>query len=127
MRLGCSSVFVVYGHGGLDEISVSGPTLVARLQGGKVSTFTLAPEDLGLPRTDAGEVAGGDAQANARRTLDVLDGGKPGARYDMVFINAAAALVAAAAAEDLRKGVELAARSIDSGAALAPPRPAGRK
>jgi anthranilate phosphoribosyltransferase len=62
-------------------------------------------------------VQGGDAQANARLTLDVLEG-KPGAKRNMVLINAAAALVAAGAATDLREGVELAAKSIDHGAAL---------
>jgi anthranilate phosphoribosyltransferase len=117
LRLGSDSAFVVHGQGGLDEISVSGPTLVARLEKGKVSTFTLTPEELGLPRADAGEVQGGDAQANARLTLDVLEG-KPGAKRNMVLINAAAALVAAGAATDLREGVELAAKSIDHGAAL---------
>jgi anthranilate phosphoribosyltransferase len=117
-RLGTAEAFVVHGQGGLDEISISGPTLVARLDKGEVSTFTLAPEDLGLPRADLSEITGGDAQTNARLTLDVLEG-KPGARRDMVLINSAAALVAAGAAADLREGVSLAARAIDSGAALA--------
>ncbi len=117
-RLGCASAYVVHGLGGLDEISITGPTLVARLKDGGVEVFTFAPEDLGLARADFGEIKGGDAKQNARLTLEVLEG-RPSPKRDMVLINAAAALAAAGAADDMREGVSMAARAIDSGAAMA--------
>jgi anthranilate phosphoribosyltransferase len=117
-HLGTADAFVVHGQGGLDEISLSGPTLVARLQEGRVETFTLTPEEVGLARAGREEVKGGDAAMNARLALEVLEG-KPGPRRDMALINAAAALVAAGKAGEMREGVGLAAQAIDSGAALA--------
>jgi len=117
-RLGVRSALVVHGHGGLDEISISGPTRVSRLQGGRVSEITITPEQFGLGRAGLEEVSGGDPHTCRRHTLAVLHG-QPGPRRDMTLMNAAAALVAAGLAQDLRQGVELAARSIDSGAALA--------
>ncbi|RJX34854.1 MAG: anthranilate phosphoribosyltransferase [Desulfarculus sp.] len=117
-RLGCASAFVVHGHGGLDEISLSGPTLMARLQQGRVEKLVISPEDLGLRRAGAQAVQGGDSQRNAALTLAVLRG-EPGPRRDLVLANASAALVAAGRAADLLEGIKLAARAIDSGAALA--------
>ncbi|MEW5912128.1 MAG: anthranilate phosphoribosyltransferase [Thermodesulfobacteriota bacterium] len=117
-RLGCASAFVVHGHGGLDEISLSGPTLMARLQDGRVERQVVSPEDLGLPRASAEAVRGGDSQRNAALTLAVLRG-ESGPRRDLTLANAGAALVAAGRAGELREGIELAARAIDSGAALA--------
>jgi len=117
-ELGLLSAYVVHGPGGLDELASTGPNLVARLVGGRVETLTLTPEDLGLARGAAEELAGGDPAENARKTLAVLRG-QPGAARDTVLINAAAALAAAGAAPDLAQGLALAARSIDSGAALA--------
>jgi anthranilate phosphoribosyltransferase len=113
--LGAAHAFVVHGDG-LDEIAVTGTTLVAEVSGGSVRTFSLEPEALGLPRWPADALAGGDAAHNARITLDVLSGRK-GAPRDAVLANAAAALVAAGAAADLRAGVGVAASAIDRGAA----------
>ncbi len=113
--LGAGRSFVVHGEG-LDEIAVTGTTHVAEVSGGAVRTFDLVPEDLGLARWPREALAGGDAAENARITLDVLGGARGGAR-DAVLANAAAALVAAGAATDLRDGVRLAAASIDGGAA----------
>jgi anthranilate phosphoribosyltransferase len=113
--LGSVHAFVVHGDG-LDEISVSGPTEVAEVRGGQVRTFRLSPEELGVGRWPADSLTGGDAAHNARMTLDVLAGQK-GAPRDAVLANAAAALVAAGAAPDLRAGARLAADAIDRGAA----------
>jgi anthranilate phosphoribosyltransferase len=115
-RLGCKSAFVVHGEEGLDEISVSGPTLVARVADGAVDAFRVAPEDLGLTRSPAHAVQGGDAAFNADLTRRILNG-EPGPPRDMVLANAAAALVAAGAAPDLAEGVRLAASAIDDGRA----------
>jgi anthranilate phosphoribosyltransferase len=116
-RLGSRSAFVVYGEGSYDEISIVGPTRVTRLDDGQIRTSTLVPEDVGLTRHHPDEIRGGDAKKNAAITLDVLQG-NPGARRDMVLINAAAALVAANKAETLSDGVVMAAESIDAGRAL---------
>lgn len=113
--LGAAHAFVVHGEG-LDEIAVTGMTHVCEVKDGQVERYTIRPEDLGLPRRDAAEIAGGDAAANARIVTDVLEG-QPGGPRDAVLANAAAALVCAGAATDLRDGVARAARSIDSGAA----------
>jgi len=116
--LGCRSAFVVHGHGGLDELSTTGPNQVSRLQGGKVHSFTLDPEDLGLPRAGLDDLRGGDAPENAAITRAVLDG-EPGPHRDVVLLNAAAALVAGGLATEMEEGLALAAESIDSGAARA--------
>jgi len=84
---------------------------------GAVRIFDVTPEELGVGRWPAGALAGGDADENARITRDVLSGAKGGPR-DAVLVNAAAALVAAGAAPDLRAGARVAADSIDRGAAL---------
>jgi anthranilate phosphoribosyltransferase len=113
--LGAVHAFVVHGEG-LDEIAITGMTHVCEVQRGRTERYSILPEDLGLPRWDRAAIAGGDADFNARVLRDVLGGQKGGPR-DAVLANAAAALVAAGAAADLKAGVPLAARSIDSGAA----------
>ncbi len=113
--LGARHAFVVHGEG-LDEITVTGMTHVCEVKEGRVERYSMLPEDLGLPRHELSALAGGDAVENARILRDVLDGQK-GAPRDAVLANAAAALVAAGAARDLRHGVQVAAQSIDRGAA----------
>ena len=113
--LGSVHAFVVHGDG-LDEISVTGMTHVAEVKDGAVERFCVLPEDLGLPRHAEAEIAGGDAARNATILRDVL-GGQRGGPRDAVLANAAAALVCAGAADDLRAGVPLAAEAIDRGAA----------
>jgi anthranilate phosphoribosyltransferase len=116
-RLGSRSAFVVYGEDSLDEISITGRTFVSELKNGEVSTYTVEPEDFGLPRASMEEVKGGDAQENAQIVLSVLSG-EPGAKRDIVLLNAAAALVAAGRAVDFNEGIKQAAEAIDSGKAL---------
>jgi anthranilate phosphoribosyltransferase len=115
--LGAVRAFVVHGEG-LDEIAVTGMTHVAEVKAGAVERYTVLPEDLGLKTWAEREIAGGDAAHNARMLRDLL-GGQKGAPRDAALANAAAALVAAGAAPDLKAGVRLAAESIDSGAAAA--------
>ncbi len=117
-RLGSQSAFVVHGADGLDEVSISGPTHMARLKNGEVSTMTFSPAQVGLAAAPLEQIAGGDAAQNKELTLAILQG-ESGARRDMVLLNAAAALTAAGKASDMGEGVALAVRSIDSGAALA--------
>lgn len=117
LRLGLKRAWVVHGSG-LDEVTLAGPTMVAAVEDGAVRVATLSPEDAGLPRSDLAAVRGGDAAENAAITREVLEGTR-GPRRDVVLLNAAAALVVAGRASDLRAGVAQAAAAIDDGRALA--------
>ncbi|MDR3497188.1 MAG: anthranilate phosphoribosyltransferase [Ancalomicrobiaceae bacterium] len=117
-NLGSERVWVVHGSDGLDEITVTGPTRVAELKDGRISTFTVAPEDVGLARHEPAAVKGGDAETNAAALRRVLDGERSGYR-DIVLMNAGAGFVVAGKAETLAEGVAMAIQSIDSGAARA--------
>jgi len=116
-KLGSRSAFVVYGEESLDEISITGKTQVSELKDGQVATYTIEPEDFGLARASLDDIRGGDADENARIVLSVLQG-EPGARRDMVLLNAAAALVAAGRATDFADGITQAAEAIDTGRAM---------
>jgi anthranilate phosphoribosyltransferase len=115
-NLGSESIWVVHGSDGLDEITTSGATSVAELKDGKIRTFDITPEDAGLPRAKPEALRGGDADHNARALLDVLKG-KPGPFRDVAVLNAAAALIVAGKAKDLKDGAAIATKSIDSGEA----------
>jgi anthranilate phosphoribosyltransferase len=115
-NLGADTIWVVHGSDGLDEITLTGPTAVAALEGGKVRTFEITPEDAGLPRADGDGLKGGDANANAESLRAVL-AGKPSAYRDVALLNAAAALVVAGKAKDLKEGVAQGKQALDSGAA----------
>ena len=117
-RLGVRRGLVVHGSDGLDEITTTGPTLAASVEGGVVREKTLAPEDFGVARAQPQDLRGGDRVENAAIVRQVLQGQK-GPRRDIVLVNAAAALVTAGLAADYRAGVALAQESIDSGRALA--------
>jgi anthranilate phosphoribosyltransferase len=115
-NLGSERAFVVHGSDGLDEITIAGPTAIASLVNGEVKIFDITPEEVGLKRAKADELRGGDAEHNANALLAVLKGQR-GAYRDVAQLNAAAALVVAGKAADLKGGLALAAKSIDSGAA----------
>ena len=115
-ELGTFRAFVVHGADGLDEISNTGESRISEVREGVVRTFTVRPEDFGLPQASIGDLRGGDRDQNARIIRAIVDGGH-GPRRDIVLMNAAAALVAGTRARDLAEGVELAARAIDTGAA----------
>ena len=117
-NLGSERALVVHGSDGLDEITTSGPTSVASLENGIVTTFEISPEDVGLARVKPEALRGADADTNAVALRRVLDG-KAGPFRDVAAFNAGAALVVAGKAKDLKGGVELAAASIDSGKARA--------
>ncbi|MBW1980955.1 MAG: anthranilate phosphoribosyltransferase [Deltaproteobacteria bacterium] len=116
-KLGSRSAFVVHGEDALDEISITGPTTVSELKDDQVRTYTVTPEDFGLPRGSLEEIRGGNVEDNARIVLEILNG-QPGPRRNMVLLNAAAALVAAGKAADFQMGIAQAAEAIDSGQAL---------
>src|SRR5262247_2561827 len=115
-ELGTVRAFVVHGADGLDEISNTGVNRISEVRDGSVRTFSLAPEDFGLPHATIAELRGGDREQNAAIICEIF-AGAPGPRRDIVLMNAAAALVVGGAAQDFKDGVAIAARSIDSGAA----------
>ena len=115
-NLGSDCVWVVHGSDGLDEITTSGPSSVAALENGKIRTFEVTPEDVGLPRVKPAALRGGDAEHNAKALLDVLKG-KASAFRDIAILNASAALVVAGKAKDLKSAAGLARKSIDGGEA----------
>jgi anthranilate phosphoribosyltransferase len=116
--LGADRAMVVHGREGLDEISISGPTLAAELRDGDIRTFEIIPEDAGLMRAPADAIKGGDAAFNAK-ALRALMEGTDDPYHDVVVLNAAAALMVAGKAETLRDGAALASESLKSGKALA--------
>jgi len=116
--LGLSRGFVVHGLDGLDEITLTAPTLVYEITEGRIRQREFTPEDFCVPRCSPKDLAGGDRATNAQIIRQVLGGAK-GPHRNIVLVNAAAALLAAGKAEDLHEAMELAAHSIDSGAAAA--------
>jgi len=115
--LGSTHAVVVHGRDGLVEITLSDATDVWELRDGKVSTYSVTPEELGLERVNNADIGIADAQEGAQKVRDVL-GGAAGPERRMVLANAAGALLAADKAATLPDGVALAAESIDNGAAL---------
>ena len=119
LRLGMKRTLVVWGEGNMDEMTVTGTTQVADAHDGKVETYTVTPEDVGLRRAEFAEIRGGATpQESAAQVREVL-GGKQSAKLDMVLLNSGAALMAGGKADSLRQGVDLAREVIQSGAALA--------
>jgi anthranilate phosphoribosyltransferase len=118
--LGARRAFVVHGTDGIDELTTTGESVVARIEeSGPGETPTLkaarvTPEMAGLPRATLSQFVGGDVATNTAMLYDVLTG-IPGPRRDIVLLNAAAALVAAGLAGDLKEGVAQGAEAIDSG------------
>lgn len=117
--MGARRAMVVHGEDGMDELTTTSPTLVWEVCEGDVTSYSVNPEELGIPRAQLRELRGGDAAENARIIREEVLSGRPGPRRDIAVINAAAALTAAGAAGSIEEGVGMAELSIDSGRALA--------
>ena len=115
--LGSTKLWVVHGADGLDELSTTGETKVAALDNGEITTFTVHPEEVGLPLTSIDMLKGGDSEVNAAAIKEVLKG-EMGPFRDIVLLNAAAALVVSGKVNDLKEAVGVAANAIDDGKAL---------
>ena len=115
-NLGAERIWVVHASDGLDEITTSGPTSVAALENGAVKMFEISPEEFGLRKVKPEALRGGDAATNAKAVRNVLEG-KESAFRDVALLNAAAALLVAGKAKDLKDGLHAAAHSVDSGEA----------
>ncbi len=117
-NMGCEQAWVVHGSDGLDELTTTGVSYVAQLKDGRVTTFEVSPEDVGLSLAEPGDLKGGTPEENAVALLAVL-AGEPGPYRDIVVYNSGAALLVAGQAGDLRDGMALAMAAIDSGGARA--------
>jgi len=115
-ELGVERAFVMHGAGGLDEISLSGETMVAEVRGGAVKRFTVTPEDFGVARAPLESIRGGTPAQNAALIRRILEA-EAGPARDIVVVNAAAALVAAGLADNFREAAGLASFVISSGKA----------
>jgi anthranilate phosphoribosyltransferase len=115
-NLGSEKIWLVHGSDGLDELTTTGATHVVELDRGQIKSFTISPEDAGLPVVKPEALKGGDPLFNAQALRRVLDGEKSAYR-DIALFNAAAALLVAGRAQDLREGVAIGAKALDEGRA----------
>ncbi|MCK4399072.1 MAG: anthranilate phosphoribosyltransferase [Methanophagales archaeon] len=115
--LGLKKALVVHGEPGVDEVSVCGKTKVSQLSNGEIRTYFINPEDFGVERAAPGEIAGGDRKESAKILRDVLSCKEEGAKRDVVLLNAAAAIFAAAESRSIGDGFEIARDVLESGQA----------
>jgi anthranilate phosphoribosyltransferase len=116
-NLGVESALVVYGHDGLDEISLSAPTSVCALRNGALTSYVIEPEQFGFSRCKKEDLTGGTPRENALITRSILSGEK-GPRRNAVLLNSAAAIHIARPEISIKDGIGIAAGVIDSGKAL---------
>ena len=115
-KLGAEKAWVIHGSDGIDELTTTGPSYVSAYENGKVTNFEVSPTDAGISLSKSEDLKGGDAQENAKAMIAMLSGEK-GAFRDIVVYTAAAALIVADKASDLKEGAAIAADAIDSGKA----------
>lgn len=117
-KLGSRRALVVCGEDGMDELTVTGWTRVSEWRDGTATTWTVTPEELGLRRAAVADILGAKTAAASAEQLRAVLAGEPGPRLDMVLLNSGAALFAAGRADTLGAGIDLARRTIESGAAM---------
>lgn len=117
-NLGYIRAMVVHGSDSLDEITVTGKTQVAELKDGMVKTHQLEPLDLGFKRRKLDELRGGNAKDNGEVLLSILKGDEREAKREIAVLNAAAAILVAGAASDMKEAITKAEESIDTKKAL---------
>ena len=116
--LGTKHALLVASEDGLDELSISAPTLVVEVIGEELRRYTVSPEDVGLERAPAEAIPGGDPEQNAQTARSIFEGER-GPSRDLAALNAGAAIYAGGRATTLEEGVRAAERAIDEGLALA--------
>jgi anthranilate phosphoribosyltransferase len=116
-NLGSEACWIAHGEGGFDEIVPTGTTYVAELKNGEVRGFEITPEQVGITRSKASDLKGGEAAQNAEALRSVLDG-KPSAFSDAAVMTAGAALLVAGKAKDLKSAIDVAQEAVKSGAAM---------
>jgi anthranilate phosphoribosyltransferase len=115
--LGTTHALLVASEDGLDELSISAPTVVVEVVGSELRRYTVSPEDVGLGRAPAESIPGGDPEQNAQTARAIFEGERSASR-DLAALNAGAAIYAGGRAGTLEEGVRAAERSIDDGLAL---------
>lgn len=118
MNLGITRAMLVYGNDRLDEVSISAPTTICEINGGKLIKYEIKPEDFGLKRGKLADIVGEDAKSNAAITRGILEGTIKGAKRDIVLLNSGCALYICGKCDSIEEGVKTAAEMIDSGKAL---------
>ena len=118
VRLGIKRTLVVWGEGNLDELTVTGTSYIADGHNGKVTNYSIEPEDVGLARASLADIRGGATAEEAAQQVRAVLQGEAGARLDMVLLNGGAALLAAGKADTLQEGISQARQIVTSGAAL---------
>ncbi|MDP2972159.1 MAG: anthranilate phosphoribosyltransferase, partial [Deltaproteobacteria bacterium] len=116
-NLGCKGALVVHGEDHCDEISITGKTFIVQLQRGRIESYEVEPEDIGLKRRTLEQIRGGGAHENKNILLEILEGVQ-GPRREVVLLNASAVFMATERVSNLRDGIEMAEESIDSGRAM---------
>jgi anthranilate phosphoribosyltransferase len=117
-RLGTKHALLVSGADGVDELSISAPTIVVEVADGELRKYTVSPEDVGLQRAAPETVPGGDPQQNADTARSIFAGDR-GAARDLAVLNAGAAIYAGGRADSLEQGVRVAEQAVDGGTATA--------
>lgn len=118
MHLGVETGMVVSGANGMDEISTTCETTIAEIKDNVVTVYTVTPEQYGFKRAAEEDIMGGDGEANAKITKDILSGADKGPKRDIVLLNAGMALYAGKITKTVEEGIALAAKTIDSGKAM---------
>lgn len=118
-KLGSKRALVVHGEGNLDELTVTGTTRITELFEGKITTYSVTPEELGLNKSTLDDLKGSGEPEKAAEEIRQILGGEKGPKRDMVLLNSGAALMAAGLVPSLQGGIEKAGELIDSGKALA--------
>ncbi|MDU7028982.1 anthranilate phosphoribosyltransferase [Robinsoniella peoriensis] len=118
-NLGVTRGVVVCGNDGLDEITLTGETVVYEIRFGEITSYSIAPEQFGLNRCELSDLVGGDPKENAKITEDILSGKERGAKRDVILMNAGMSLYLGTDDITLADGIKMAADLIDSGKAYA--------
>lgn len=116
--MGVTRALVVHGEDGMDEITTTGKTFVAEIKDGKIEEYVITPEQFGIKKANKEDIAGGNAEENAKTTISILKGDEKGAKRDIVCLNAGAAIYIAGIANSIEEGIKLAEKSIDEGKAF---------
>lgn len=118
-KLGSRRALVVHGDGNLDELTVTGTTRISELFQGKITTYSITPEEIGLKKCTLADLKGAEEPKDAANEIRAILGGEKGPKRDMVLLNSGAALMAAGKVPSIQGGVALAKELLDSGKALA--------
>ncbi len=116
-RLGSNRVLVVHGDDGLCELTVTAPTHVVELRDGKIREYDVTPDELGFKQGNLDDIGIDSPEESAKIIEQIFSGADTGTARDIALANAAGALVVSGLVDELREGVELAAKTVDSGKA----------